>query len=174
MKLENTFSQFVKDMKKFDPKIIEKHYSFEEIIMILNQHFLNNQIENIEFLNIGKIYKTGNEGRKKTIENHINQIAKCYESQPETKEERKDIDLIEGIMGNPLLFWQNNIHLLPILAKLIITDDAKEMCNELVEKYSGPDIQKGIKDFVNNEEDFNKVFKFILNMLETLKNTLKV
>ena len=80
-------------------------------------------------------------------------------------------------MNNPMQFWQQNMHMLPILAKLIITDEAKDLLNEIVEKYSSTtvdDIPKKMKEFVNNEEDFMKVFNYILQVVETLKTTLKV
>jgi hypothetical protein len=136
-------------------------------------------------LKIGELYNKSNEQRKKIIAKHITQIGRCYsdiEDKLDTKlqlktEPEPKKDMMEAIISNPILFWQQNMHLLPILAKLIITDEAKDLLNEIVEKYSCPnveDVPAKMKEFVNNDQDFTRVYNYILQVITTLKSTLNM
>jgi hypothetical protein len=182
MKLEVALDQFLKEIKRFDSNIANssfanKHYSQKEAVELTKEHFINVKIDAIEFLKIGELYKKSNEQRKKIIGKHITQINKSYSDiVPDEPEEEKK-ELLETIMNNPILFWQQNMHMLPFLAKLIITDEAKDLLNEIVEKYSTNNVDEipiKMKEFVNNQEDFTRVYKYILQVLETLKTTLKI
>jgi hypothetical protein len=180
MKLEVAFEQFLKDLKRFSPNIANssmasRHYSQKEIVEILNEHFLNKSVECIEFLKIGDLYKKSHDQRRKVINQHIKQISTSFsELEPEVVEEKQ---LLDTIINNPILFWQQNMHMLPILAKLIVTDEAKDLLNEIVEKYSSTsldDVPAKMREFVNNEEDFMRVYKYVLQVIDTLKTTLKI